>query len=284
MESIFSYIDYRKYLKEYYRFEKETKSYFSYRYFSQKAGIKSPVFLKEIYDGKKNLSKKMIEKFTAVLKFSPKEATYFRNLVHFNQATTSQEKQQYYTILKEMVQTVEQHILNDKLLTFYENWYTSVIRELITQSDYDGNETRLAQVVFPPITQQEARESIELLIKLGLIRHEADGRYVQTKKDVTSGSVVVSHLIRNHNQTMLDLAKRSIEEVSVDKRYCKGITLGINRACYDLIIAETEAFKDRVIGIVNNCKDPDEVYELYLQLFPLSKKNNWEDSDNETTV
>ena len=61
MNSIFSYIDYRKFLKDYYNSEKESKLYFSYRFFSQKAGIKSPVFLKEVYDGKKNLSRNMME-------------------------------------------------------------------------------------------------------------------------------------------------------------------------------------------------------------------------------
>ena len=63
MKSIFEYIDYRRYLKDYYDFQKKTKKYFSYRFFAQKAGINSPILLKMVFDGKRNLSRKTLEKF-----------------------------------------------------------------------------------------------------------------------------------------------------------------------------------------------------------------------------
>lgn len=272
MESIFTYLDYRKYLKDFYKTEKESKKYFSYRYFSQKAGIKSPVFLKEVYDGKKNLSRKMIDKFNIALKFNKKESTYFRNLVQFNQATSSIEKQEYYVVLKSLVKSVDQHILKSDFFEFYDEWYTCVVRELITQKNFKSNYELLAKTIYPPITTLQARKSVQLLLKLKLIQRQEDGSYKQTKKDISTGSEVASHIVRNHNIKMLNLAEQAINEIPVTERYCKGITMGINKTTYDLILTETEAYKDRILSIVNNCKEPDEVYELYLQLFPLSRK------------
>lgn len=271
MDSILSYINFRDFLKDYYTEQKENFSYFSYRYFSQKAGIKSPVFLKEVYDGKKNLSSTMIEKFCKVLKFNAKETKYFRILVHFNQAKTSDEKQEYYTHLKTMVDTVEQHVLKSDFYVYYDKWYTSVIREIVTQMKYKNNLDELANKVYPPISRKEAKESLKLLVDLNFIKRNRKGYYEQTQKDITTGSEIASHIIRQHNRQMLKLADNAIENVPVDRRFSKGITMGIDRAAYDLILAETEAYKDRIISIVNNCKAPDEVYELYLQLFPLSK-------------
>ena len=46
MRDLFEYINYRRYLADYYRSRKEELPAFSYRYFCNKAGIKSPVFLK----------------------------------------------------------------------------------------------------------------------------------------------------------------------------------------------------------------------------------------------
>jgi len=273
MNSIFSYIDYRKFLKDYYNSEKESKSYFSYRFFSQKAGIKSPVFLKEVYDGKKNLSRNMIEKFCTALKCKQKEANYFRNLVYFNQAKTADEKQEFYAVLRSMIKHIEQHILKSDFFEFYENWYTCVIWELITQFKFKIDYERIAKSVYPAITVRQAQTAIKLLIRLKLIKKQPDGTYKQTEKDISTGSEVASHIIRNHNRKMLELADNAINNIPVNQRYCKGITMGINRTCYDLIVTETEAYKDRIISIVNNCKEPDEVYELYLQLFPLSKKD-----------
>lgn len=273
MESIFTYLDYRSFLKDYYNSEKESKKYFSYRFFSQKAGVKSPVFLKEVYDGKKNLSRKMIDKFCLALKFNKKESDYFRNLVQFNQAKTSTEKQEFYQVLKSMVKSVEQHILKTPFFEFYDQWYTCVIRELITQTNYKHDYELLAKSIYPPITTLQARKSVQLLLELQLIKRTENGKFKQTKKDISTGSEVASHVIRNHNLKMISLAENSIQNIPIEERYCKGITMGIDKETYDLLVIETEAYKDRILSIVNNCKTPNRVYELYLQLFPLSKKN-----------
>ena len=50
------HLDYRVFLGEYDKAAKENLPAFSYRYFSQKAGYRSPVFLKLVIDGQRNLS------------------------------------------------------------------------------------------------------------------------------------------------------------------------------------------------------------------------------------
>ncbi len=214
----------------------------------------------------------MIEKFCAAIKFKQREATYFRNLVHFNQAKTATEKQEFYVVLKSMANLINQHILKTEFFEFYDKWYTCVIRELITQYNFKNKYELLAASVYPAITVPQARKSVQLLLKYGLIARQRGGTYIQVEKDITTGSEIASHVVRNHNRKMLELADNAIVNVPVDQRYCKGITMGITRQCYDLIVAETEAYKDRLLSIVDNCKEPDEVYELYVQLFPLAKK------------
>jgi len=66
--TIFEYDNYRAYLRDLYKFYKETKPHFSYRYFPQKAGFRSPNFLQLVIEGKRNLSPESIEKFTNALK------------------------------------------------------------------------------------------------------------------------------------------------------------------------------------------------------------------------
>ncbi len=51
MRSIFEYIDYRRFLSDYYNHKKETSRTFSYRYFAEKAGLTSPSFLKHALPG-----------------------------------------------------------------------------------------------------------------------------------------------------------------------------------------------------------------------------------------
>lgn len=89
---IFKYLDYRLFLADTYTYYKQTTTYFSYRYFSSKAGINSSSFLKLVIEGKRGLTDETCEKFIHALRLWGKEGDFFRVLVKYNQAKTPQEK------------------------------------------------------------------------------------------------------------------------------------------------------------------------------------------------
>jgi uncharacterized protein (TIGR02147 family) len=68
---------------------------------------------------------------------------------------------------------------------------------------------------------------------------------------------------------MVQLAGQSIDAFPVKKRFVAGITVGINAEAYDILIAEGEAFRDRVVQIVNSIDRADRVYQVNIQLYPL---------------
>jgi uncharacterized protein (TIGR02147 family) len=271
MKSVFEYIDYRRFLREYYAENKKSKKYFSYRYFSSRAGIKSPVFLKLIIEGKRNLTRLMIEKFSKAIAFNDKEALYFKHLVLFNQGKTAQEKQEHYLVLKSMLGLVKEHVIESGLYEYYDKWYTSVVRELVCQCDFQDQYDKIAAKVFPRITPGQAKAAVELLLKQGLIIKNNDGTYNQTEQAITSGSAVTSLAIRNFNRQMAQLAEKSLDSVPVNKRHVSGITMGISEEGYHVLESEIEAFKERVVNIVNTDDKSEKVYQLNIQLFPLTK-------------
>jgi uncharacterized protein (TIGR02147 family) len=278
MKTIFEYIDYRQFLKDYYAGSKQAHGYFSYRYFSKQADIKSPVFLKLVIDGKRNLTAKAVEKFNTALKFKDKEATYFRHLVFFNQAKTSAEKQEHYLVLKSMAGLVNEHVIGGRLYDFYDKWYISVVRELVTLRNFHDNFEKLAAAVIPRITPAQARDAIDFLLKSDLIARNEDGTYRQTNNAITTGQEVSSIAIRNFNRKMIQLAEQSLDAVPADKRHASGITMGISPECYNVLTAEINAFKDRIIAIVNADDHSSRVYQLNVQLFPLSRDQGGADA------
>ena len=94
MRTVFSYSDYRSFLKDFYEFQKQRREY-SYKAFSIEAGLKSPNYLKLVIDGAKNLTLENIHNFAKALKLSWEETHYFEVLVNCNQAK-SQEVRSYY--------------------------------------------------------------------------------------------------------------------------------------------------------------------------------------------
>jgi len=270
MKEIFKYIDYRRYLADYYTEKKETTRYFSYRFFADRAGIKSPVFLKQVIDGQRNLTRTMIEKFIVALNLKKKESSYFKNLVLFNQSKDAHEKQEHYSILLSMMDYVEEYQLSGDQYEYFEKWYHCVIRELICLYDFNDDFHLLAKMIQPHITPVEAKKSVALLLHLNLIQKQQNGRYVQTNAAIVSNDERIAAARRTFNSIMLLLANDTIHTLPPDIRNVSGITMGISKSCYDVIIAEITAFKERIKSIVAQDSESTQVYHLGVQLFPVS--------------
>jgi uncharacterized protein (TIGR02147 family) len=271
MRSIFEYIDYRRFLDDYYSFKKRTSHAFSYRYFSAKAGFASPVFLKLIIEGKRNLSRASIEKFCNALKLTKKECMYFKNLVLFDQAKTADEKQEHYAVLRSIENAVSEKSLEADQYDYFGNWYNVVIRELITLFNFRDQYHLLGQSVSPPIPAHDAEKSVELLKRLHLVKKRPDGAYEQTDAAITTNGDIGLMAVRRFNREMVLLAVKAIDGLSREKRNISGITIGVSPAMYEIICSEIMAFKDRIVSLVHRDEESSGVYQLNIQFFPVSE-------------
>ena len=271
MKSIYSYTDYRIFLGEYYEEKKKVTRNFSFRYFSAKAGIKSPVFLKLVIDGKRNLTEMMIRRFITALELSKKQATFFRNLVLFNQAKTAEQKQEHYRICKNMQGLVNEHLLKNDQYDYFNKWYTPVVREIICLYDFQDNFALIGQCIIPPVTPVQVKKAIELLLRLKMISKENDGTYRQTHSAITTGSEVTALAVRSFNRTMLEKASDALDRFATSQRFITSQTLGVSQTAYDLLVQEIQVFQERVTAIVSQDENSSKVCQLCVQLFPLSK-------------
>lgn len=272
MKTIYTYVDYRLFLKDYYDEKKKKSSFFSYRYFSKKAGINSPNFLKQVIESNRNLTALTIERFCTALNFDEKEAAYFRHLVLFNQAKSALEKQQHYTMMLTMMHTVKEQCLTVMQHEYFNYWFVPVIRELVSLHDFQGDYKKLAAMVIPQITTREARFAVKLLNSLGMIKKMDDGTYKQTAAAIKSDSSIGRMAVRTFNREMLRKAELAIDNTLIDERQIFGVTVGVSKECYNVIVTEMTAFRDRLVAIVNADNCSNRVYQMNFQLFPLSQE------------
>jgi uncharacterized protein (TIGR02147 family) len=268
---IMNFTDYRQYLREYYDFMKDTTAFFSHRYFMRKAGIASPNFLKNVMEGRKNLTKETVLKFARALGFTPRETDYFENLVFFEQAPTSERKQYYYDRLRLFSRGIVRTLVQSDQSEYFAKWYHCVVRELVAVRDYHDDWARLGKDVRPRITPSRARKSVETLLRLGLVRRNSDGTYAQTARNVTAGDnpVAVMH-IRQYHKDSLKNAAAAIDSVPATRRSCTSVVMSIDEATYRDIEAEIKEFRNRISLIANTTKSSDRVYQVAIQMFPVS--------------
>jgi len=139
MVRILDYMNYREYLRDFFKEKKRELRFYSYRLFSLKAGLKSPNFLKLVIKGERNLSKQSVYKFSKALNLSKKETDYFENLIFFNQSKTLDEKNFFLSRIMEYRERCDPCKIEETEYDDYSHWYNPVIRELVGAADFKGD-------------------------------------------------------------------------------------------------------------------------------------------------
>jgi uncharacterized protein (TIGR02147 family) len=284
MKSVEYYTDYRTFLSDFYSEKKSASPLFSYRTFCRKAGLKSPSIYKEVVSGKRGLTAETILAFSKGLGLSPRDARFFENLILFNQAKSEEAKKKYLAVLRGLRYRKPQKQIPVHLFEYYENWYNLVIRELAVSMQWENDYSMLAKAVVPPIKTSEARESVELLLRLGLIIKKADQTYVQNDPDITTGAEVNSIAVRQLNRRYAQLGVESVDRFPPSERDVSSIIMGIAHDKLPQLKQEIADFRKRLIGLADDGKIIDEYYACVLEFFPVARTAAFKERANEKTI
>jgi uncharacterized protein (TIGR02147 family) len=271
---IYEYFDYRKFLVDYYNEKKVLKQTFSYQVLANKAGFKSKGYIKDVIDGKKNLSDDSVFSLGRALELDDQAFDYFKNLVFFNQARTHAQREHFFKRLIDNNISHESKIVVSDNYEFYSHWYHNTIRELVTYVDFQGDYSVLAKQLHPQISPKEVRQSIELLLKLGMIRKCGD-KYEQVNPDITTGDTVASVCIGNFHLENLKLASESIEQCTAQERDISCIIATMDEKQFLEVKKEVLNFRKKIVALINGMESESHgkkrVYNMAIQLFPTSK-------------
>ncbi|MBI4238512.1 MAG: TIGR02147 family protein [Deltaproteobacteria bacterium] len=269
--NLFSYLDYRAFLRDWYAAMKRTQRAFSFRAFALRAGFTSPNFLKLVMDGARNLTEKSLPKFMIGLRLNKQEQEFFRNLVGFNQAADTAERDRYYQRLLSSRKYNELRPIERQQYEYYAAWYHPVIRELVTAPDFDGTPTWIANRLNPAITPAQVEKSLGLLEQLGFLQRTSEGRWAQTSTLVSTGAEVRSVMLLNYHRNLLDLTKTILDITPASERDVSALTLGIAKERLPMLKRKVQEFRQEILKLVANDTAPELVVQLNLQLFPVSR-------------
>ncbi|MFW5775077.1 MAG: TIGR02147 family protein [Chitinivibrionales bacterium] len=269
MDNIFTYSDYRAYIHDYYTFMKSTRPSFSYRAISERAGINSSGFYPLIVQGKRDLTPATIEKTARALELDAKEAEYFGLLVRFNQARTLRKKNEYFQKLVEVLNRKNVEVISETQYDIFSEWYHGVIRELVVCREFNEDFKKLGRMLRPEITAKQARQSVELLLRLGFLKKE-DGTYVQSSPIITTGPDVKAHQILNYQVKMLKLAREAFDRFGPNELLSNSsTTFRISRQTYELFKQKNRAHRQELLKLAEADRDSDMVFQLNINMFPL---------------
>ncbi len=271
VKSIFDYLDYRSYLKDYYEERKRLHKYFSYRYFGNKVGIDPSCLLKIILKTR-HIAEKSIPQMSAFLGFNDTEAEYFLTLVHFVKAKSHSESKIYFEKLFTIKNIKSCHLIEQQY-EYFRTWYHPVIRSVLEYFDFKDDYALLGKQLSPAISAREARASVRLLEDLNLIHRGIDGRYLLTEKAVTTGDEWKSIAISAFQEQTIRLSHEALVRHDRSLRDISTVTMNINAADFHEIRKRITEFRRSIIAFVGGRSGPDRTYQLNIQFFPLTDIN-----------
>ena len=272
MKDVLEYTSYRQYIADYYA-EKKAKSAFTWQEFTRAAGFSSPVHLKYASEGRLNLSDAAALRVAQAMHLVDFEQEYFCEMVKFDNAKTDAEKKAAFSKMLSIAEAHKAKIIEGDSFRYFESWRNPVLRELAPAMP-GAKPLALAKACRPAITAAEVSETLNFLVKAGLLKKDEEGRYVQTDTFVTTGPMEVTPVaVRGMHRQMGEFAVDAVESVAQDERHFSGLTMGLTHKAYDEIVQEIDACRKRIAAIATRDAEVDDVYRLNFQLFPLTNKS-----------
>ena len=182
MKSILQYKDYRKYIRDYYTWEKKRSS-FSWREFSRRAKFTSPNFLKLVSEGKSKLSTPSAERVADAMDLAGFEKSFFQNLVIYNQSKDTKKGKVAHEKLQVIAKENAVRKMGVGYQNFYSTWLHAVVRELACATEKPSVES-IAKRCRLVVSPAEVADSIGYLLRSGLLKSNGRGGYRQTEKIV----------------------------------------------------------------------------------------------------
>ncbi|MBN2035248.1 MAG: TIGR02147 family protein [Chitinispirillaceae bacterium] len=269
MKSVFDYLEYRDFLRDFYEEKKAERSFFSYRLFGAKVDIDAS-YLAKVLIKQRHLSDASIKKVVDFCGLSGPEAEYFETLVHFVKSKSHKESKLHFEKLLSL-KSVSANRLLEHQYAFYQKWYHSAIRSVLEFYEFRGNYKDLAQRLSPPITVKEAKDSIRLLEKLRLIKKDETGQYRMTDAAITTGPQWHSLAIQTFQEDTIRLSEESLARHPKKQRDISTVTMNISEKDFEELRERITEFRNSVIKYVSEQSKPDRVVQLNIQLFPLSR-------------
>ena len=272
MKDVLEYTSYRQYIADYYA-DRKAKSAFTWQEFTRAAGFSSPVHLKYASEGRLNLSDAAALRVAQAMHLVDFEQEYFCEMVKFDNAKTDAEKKAAFSKMLSIADAHKAKIIEGDSFRYFESWKNPVLRELAPAMP-GAKPLTLAKTCRPAITAAEVSETLNFLVKAGLLKKDEEGRYVQTDTFVTTGPMEVTPVaVRGMHRQMGEFAVDAVEGVAQDERHFSGLTMGLTHKAYDEIVQELDACRKRIATIATRDAEVDDVYRLNFQLFPLTNKS-----------
>ena len=268
---LFAFLDHRAFLADWFTWKKSTNRRFSHRVFSRLAGVRSPSLLLLVTKGDRNITPNTLPGFIKALSLDEEEASFFRLLVDLDAADMAEERTAIFQRIAASQRFRAAHPIEGESFRYLSRWYIPAVRELALCAGFQADAAWIAGVVRPAVTEQQAQEALDTLQALGMLTVGGDGSVEVTDATLATPHEIVGTAVHNYHQGMLTRSGDAITAFRPHERHLGAVTVAVPAHRVPELKAAVTAFQERFLDLCDGMEeDSTRVYQMNLQLFPLS--------------
>jgi len=267
---LLDYLDYREYLKVLLDDARTDKPWFSLRYLGGKLDLDAGNLVK-VLQKERHLPERCVSLLESEIGLTAQEGKYLALLVEFGKASRPAKAREVYERILDL-KFVRPNVVGTTQYAYYRDWKPTAVLALLHLGSFRGGETEIASYLEPAVSATETLEVLQLLQSLGLARKEKGNRWFPKESLLTSGDGWKDLAIREYQRQTILLSQRALERIPPQDRDISTLTVTLGKEDLAKVQELAKEFRRAVLQIANQTPSPDQVYQLNLQLFPLSRR------------
>jgi uncharacterized protein (TIGR02147 family) len=268
MESIFTYSDYRRYVKDAVEEKRKRNPQYSYRCAASRMGVSSGA-LARVLNGTRHAGAGLVRKFIIFLGLKKREAEYFSLLAGFESIKDEGRRRACYQKILRMRADCHGAVPREQY-RFFEQWYHVALFELLRTGTGARDADALGASLVPPVSGSKIRKALETLKRLGYVRELPGGAVRPAQPFLTTGDTWESVAIHAFQVAVANLGARALDALPKEERDFSTLTMALSREAFGKVREVVKRARMEISAIERECASPDRVYQMNFQCFPLS--------------
>ncbi len=246
---LYAYVDYRAFLRDWFKARKAANPRFSHRAFARRAGQRSPSLLLHVIEGKRNLTASTCEAFARAVGLVDDEYAYFAALVDYDQASTADERGRAWERISATRRYRDAARLQDQHLAFLSAWHHAAIHELAACGGLVADAAHVAARLRHAVPVAEVRASLALLQSLGMLVADADGRLRPASATLVTPHEGVADAARHFHTGAIERAVAELGRLDAEQRHFGAVTAAVPASLLPRLKREVARFQERILDL-----------------------------------
>lgn len=264
---VFAFLDHREFLRRWYEWKKTASRGFSYRSFARKAGFSSMSFLRDVIEGRRNISEDSVEKFVLAIGLVDDAAAYFRELVHYNRETDPEKRSQSFRSLLLLQARREFSPVRENQAKYYSDWLNVIVREVAPLPSFHGDPALIGSSLRPRVPASDVADALDLLVRIGMLEKTRSG-YKSATPRIVPGDIDPA-MVRNIKRQMLLHALDRLDAPAESDTHLSSVTLTVSTARLARLQESVRQFRLNLLADTASDEGPlEQVVQVNFQVLP----------------